>query len=382
MTAWDVSSWGGSVGGALAKGVDTVRGVQRAPITAAAGLVAAAVASLALTACSSSTAGPAVSTAASVATGSTTAPASPSPSVTPTIGTGIPADASPFSGRAGGAGKRVLVVKFDNTTYAQPHSGLKDADIVYVEEVEYGLTRIAAVFSTTLPKVVGPVRSARISDIDLLAQFGKPAFAYSGSQHLLRPVIARASLYDVSGDAGPRGYFRDSSRKAPYNFMGKPVLLLDRALRASVARDIGFVFSTATPAGGKVVKVATAPYPASQAQFVWNPSTASFDVRLNGRPARASEGGTQHATTVVLQYVRQTDSGYHDKFSGHTPKLDTVGTGKGWVLRGGKAFAVTWSRPSATVGTTFTGADGQVVTFAPGQVWVALINNRSKATLA
>jgi len=273
-------------------------------------------------------------------------------------------------------------VKFDNTTFAQPHSGLKDADIVYVEEVEYGLTRIAAVFSTMLPKVVGPVRSARISDIDLLAQFGKPAFAYSGSQHLLRPVIARASLYDVSGDTGPRGYFRDSSRKAPYNFMGKPALLLDRAPRASVAQDIGFVFSTTTPAGGKVVKVATAPYPASQAQFVWNPSAAYFDVRLNGKPARASEGGTQHATTVVLQYVRQTDSGYHDKFSGHTPKLDTVGTGKGWVLRDGKAFAVTWSRRSATGGTTFTGADGQVVTFAPGQVWVALINNRSKATLA
>jgi hypothetical protein len=366
--------------------VDTVRGVQRAPITAAAGSLAVvvAVASLALTACSSSTAGPVLSTAASAATGSTTAAASPSPSpsVTPTSDTGIAADASPLSGRPGGAGKKVLVVKFDNTTFAQPHSGLKDADIVYVEEVEYGLTRIAAVFSTTLPKVVGPVRSARISDIDLLAQFGKPAFAYSGSQHLLRPVLARASLYDVSGDTGPRGYVRDSSRKAPYNFMGKPALLLDRAPRASVAKDIGFVFSTTTPAGGKAVKVATAPYPASQAQFVWNPASASFDVRLNGKPARASEGGTQHATTVVLQYVRQTDSGYHDKFSGHTPKLDTVGTGKGWVLRDGKAFAVTWSRPSATGGTTFTGADGQVVTFAPGQVWVALVNNRSKVALA
>ena len=273
-------------------------------------------------------------------------------------------------------------MKFDNTTFAQPHAGLKDADIVYVEEVEYGLTRIAAVFSTTLPRIVGPVRSARISDIDLLAQFGKPAFAYSGSQHLLRPVIARASLYDVSGDLGPSGYFRDSNRRAPYNFMGKPALLLDRAPKASTAKDIGFVFSTTAPAGGKAIKSATAPYPASQAQFVWNPSAKSFDVRLNGKAARAAEGGTQHATTVVLQYVRQTDSGYHDKYSGHTPKLDTVGTGKAWVLRDGMAYPVTWSRPSPTGGTTFTGADGQVVAFAPGQVWVALVNNKSKVTLA
>lgn len=358
-----------------------MRRVQRDQTSTTVGLVGAVVVALALSACSSSASTGAASTPAG-ATGSDTPATSASPSATTTTDTGIPADASPFSGRAHGAGKKVLVVKFDNTTFAQPHSGLKDADIVYIEEVEYGLTRIAAVFSTTLPKVVGPVRSARISDIDLLAQFGKPAFAYSGSQHKLRPVIAAASLYDVSGDLGPSGYFRDGSRRPPYNFMGKPALLLDRAPKASTARDIGFVFSTTAPAGGKPITSATAPYPDSKAQFIWNAGLKSFDVRLNGKPARATEGGTQHATTVVLQYVHQADSGYHDKYSGHTPKLDTVGTGKGWVLRDGKAYAVTWSRPVATGGTTFTGADGQVVAFAPGQVWVVLVNNKSKVTLA
>jgi hypothetical protein len=344
------------------------------------GLAAASVTLLGLTACSSG-GSPAQSP---TPTDSVTSSASATPTVTASqpAGTGIASDASPFSGRPHGAGKPVLVVKFDNTTYAQPHSGLKDADIVYVEEVEYGLTRIAAVFSTTLPPVVGPVRSARISDIDLLAQFGKPAFAYSGSQHKLRPVIAHASLYDVSGDLGPSGYFRDGHRKAPYNFMGKPAQLLARAPHASVARDIGFVFSTTVPAGGRPVKVATAPYPDSQAQFVWDAAVHAFDVRLNKLPARATEGGIQHATTVVIQYVHQKDSGYHDKFSGHTPKLDTVGTGKGWVLRDGRAYPVTWRRPVATGGTTFVGADGQVVAFAPGQVWVVLVNNASKATIA
>jgi hypothetical protein len=360
-----------------------VRRVKRQRTTAITGVATALVAALALSGCSSSAGSVAASTSPAGTSGTSGPVESPSASASqPPADTGIAADASPFSGRPGGAGKKVLVVKFDNTSYAQPHSGLKDADIVYVEEVEYGLTRIAAVFSTVQPPVVGPVRSARISDVDLLAQFGKPAFAYSGSQHKLRPVLARASIYDVSGDLGPSGYFRDSSRRAPYNFMGKPAVLLKRAPNASAARDIGFVFSTTAPTGGKAVKAAIAPYPASKAQFVWNPAAKAFDVRLNGKPARATEGGTQHATTVVLQYVRQTDSGYHDKFSGHTPKLDTVGTGKAWVLRNGMAYAVTWSRPSATGGTTFTGADGQVVSFAPGQVWVALVNNKSKVTLA
>ncbi len=335
---------------------------------------------LALAACASQSGGPsAPSTASAPASSPST---SVSPSTSPSADTGIPADASPFSGRAGGAGKPVLVVKFDNTTNAQPHSGLRDADIVYIEEVEWGLTRIAAVFSTKLPHTVGPVRSARISDIDLLAQFGKPAFAYSGSQHKLQPVLAKASIYDVSGDKGPSGYYRDPSRRGPYNFMGHPAALLARAPHASAAKDIGFVFSTAVPSGGRTVKAAVAPYPASQAKFVWDPAAKSFDVWLNKKPARATEGGIQHASTVVLQYVRQTDSGFGDRYGGKTPKLGTVGTGKAWVLRDGRAYYVTWSRPVATGGTTFTGPDGQVVAFAPGQVWIALVNSRAKVSIA
>ena len=101
-----------------------------------------------------------------------------------------------------------------------------------------------------------------------------------------------------------------------------------------------------------------------------------------GVRATATEGGIQHASTVVLQYVRQTDSGFGDRYGGKTPKLDTVGTGKAWVLRDGRAYYVTWSRPVATGGTTFTGPDGQVVAFAPGQVWIALVNSRTKVSIA
>jgi hypothetical protein len=342
-----------------------------------AAIAALGVAALALTACSGSTSTAASSSSPSVSP-SDAASVSPSPSTS----VGIPAGASPFSGRPGGAGKPVLVVKFDNTLNAQPHTGLKSADIVYVEEVEFGLTRIAAVFSSVLPRTVGPIRSARISDIDLLAQFGRPAFAYSGAQHKLRPVLAKASIYDVSGDNGATGYYRDPRRPAPYNFFGVPTQLLARAPKASVSQDIGFVFSADAPAGGKAVKSVTANYPSSQAKFVWNAQAKAFDVLLNKRPALATEGGTQHATTVVIQYVRQYDSGFGDKFGGRTPKLETVGTGKGWVLRDGKAYPVTWTRPSATSGTRFTGADGQLVPFAVGQVWVVLVNNKTKAVIA
>jgi hypothetical protein len=318
-------------------------------------------------------------------TSTTSAPASPTAATTssaaPSAAATVASDASPFSGRPGGAGKPVLVVKIDNTRFAQPQAGLHAADLVYIEQVEYGLTRLAAVFSSTLPRTVGPIRSARISDIDLLAQFGKPAFAYSGAQHLMRPLLGKASIYNVSGDVGPSGYFRDNGRRPPYNFMGHPSALLARAPHASAARDIGFVFSTTPPAGGRPATKAVVTWPASQAAFVWNPATSSYTVWLNKKPAQATEGGGEHATTVVLQYVAQHDSEFHDKFGGHTPFITTTGKGTGYVLRNGRAYPVTWSRPSLTGGTTFTGADGQVVAFAPGQVWVALVPSTRRVSL-
>ena len=347
--------------------------------TAAGAVTALTVVALALSGCSGS--GGSGSTAAPVASGPSGATGAAAPSPSDSGSVGIPAGASPFSGRPGGAGKPVLVVKFDNTPNAQPHGGLSAADIVYIEEVEFGLTRIAAVFSSVLPRSVGPIRSARISDIDLLAQFGRPAFAYSGAQHKMRPLLAAASIYDVSGDKGPAGYYRDPRRRAPYNFFGVPKGLLARAPKASPAQDIGFVFSGAAPTGGTPTKSVTAKYPDSSAAFVWNSKLQSWDVVLNKRPARATEGGTQHAATVVIQYVAQHDSGFGDKFGGKTPMLETVGTGTGLVLRNGRSYAVTWTRASATSGTTFTTSDGQPMPFAIGQVWVALVNRATKAVL-
>ena len=346
--------------------------------TAATALVAAA---LVLTGCSSG------DPAEPASSGSVTGSAEPTksddaatPEATPTDE--MPADASPLSGRAGGAGKPTLIVKFDNTPNAQPHSGLKKADVVYVEEVEYGLTRLAAVFATGLPKTVGPVRSARISDLELFANYGTPAFAYSGAQKKLKPYIAASALIDVSGDKGPYGYFRDGSRRAPYNFMGQPDKLVARAKTASEAPSIGFTFAKPAPDGGKAVAKITAQYPSSSAQFVWNVKSGGYDVRLNGSPAHATEGGPQRATTAGVQYVKQDDSGFGQKFGGRTPKEETVGTGKGWVFRNGKAYKITWSRPDKKSPTTFAGADGQPVAFAPGQVWVVLVNRTKPISMA
>lgn len=302
--------------------------------------------------------------------------------VTPTtVPSGLSSTDSPLSGLPGGAGKPVLVVKIDNTHQAQPQAGLRDADVVYIEEVEWGLTRIAAVFSSKQPKSVGPVRSARITDLELLRQYGKVAFAYSGAQTRMLPLLANADLYDVSGDRDPTGYRRASDRRAPYNFMGTPAKLLARAPKAAAAHDMGFTFAAKPPAGGVSGRTLKARWPDSSAEFRYDSAGHRYDVRLNDRPARAAEGGQQHARTVVVQYVEERDSGFGDKYGGKTPLSITVGTGAGWVLRDGKAYKVTWSRPTPESGTVFAGKDGSPVAFRPGQVWVLLVNKVAPVTL-
>src|SRR5690242_21272732 len=96
---------------------------------------------------------------------------------------------SPFTGEPVTSLNRVLAVKIDNIVNARPQTGLTRADIVYVLPVEGGLSRFLAVYSAHFPKVVGPVRSARDDDLQVLRQFGRPAFAYSGAQPHLLPVV-------------------------------------------------------------------------------------------------------------------------------------------------------------------------------------------------
>ncbi len=334
-------------------------------------LAGAVLAVAALAACSSaSTHTPSPSPTPSVSVTPT-----PTPTPTPTI------ERSYLSGRIGGANGPVLIVKMDNTPESNPHAGIMDADIVYLEQVEGGLSRYAVVFSSRIPKIVGPVRSARITDIELLRQFGKVAFAYSGVQQRMIPVLASADLYNVSDDNSGVGYYRDNSRwYAPYNLFADPLILFKRAPNAAHATNIGFTFDEMVPAGGRPVKAVSASYPATRVTLTWD-GTSRWLAAMNGVRAMAVEGGQLGGTTVIIQYVTVTRSIYHDINNNYTPMSTTVGTGTALILRNGEVWNATWSRPSATAGTTWM-VGGQVFPLAPGQIWILLVNKTTPATLS
>ncbi len=142
----------------------------------------------------------------------------------------------------------VLAVKIDNVARAKPQTGLDAADIVYVEQVEGGLSRLMAVYASKLPETVGPVRSARESDLELLRQFDDPTLAFSGAQRKLLPLIDGAPLNAQPPGRTSGAYYRGTDRPAPHNLFLRPGRLLPSAPGAG-ALTTGFRYGAA-PSGG------------------------------------------------------------------------------------------------------------------------------------
>ena len=107
-------------------------------------------------------------------------------------------------------------VKIDNVEPARPQSGLNEADIVFEEIINDGATRFAAVFHSQGVDTVGPVRSGRHPDIEILEAFDHPLFVWSGGNGGVTYYIERSELVDLSANH-TSGYYRRSGRRRPWN---------------------------------------------------------------------------------------------------------------------------------------------------------------------
>lgn len=281
-----------------------------------------------------------------------------------------------FTGLAG-ENKQILVVKIDDTNAAHPQIGVESADVVYVEQVEGGLTRLAAIYTSKLPPLIGPIRSARISDIELLAQFGRVGFAYSGAQSKMRPVIAAANLENLSAERNPPSiYGKDPDRPGPVDMILKPDLLLERAnanpkIRIETATASVFPFGDA-PKGETNTAVAKVKWPSAKYELRWDSTNEKWLIYFNEKPNMAANGEHLYADTAIIQIVSITPSIYGDKFGEITPFSKTTGSGKAVMLRDGFSYQISWQRNLETDVTTWMSEDGGVANFKPGRTWIFL----------
>src|SRR4051794_12905593 len=135
----------------------------------------------------------------------------------------------------------VVAVKIEDTALGRPQVGIDKADIVYVEQVEGGLTRLLAVFNTTLP-TVEPVRSARPSDPELALQLGHIVFVASGGSRAGIAPLNKSPLHAVINDRGARGFTRDPHRSAPENLRANLAQIAAK-VKGPQAKSIGLSWS-------------------------------------------------------------------------------------------------------------------------------------------
>jgi hypothetical protein len=291
---------------------------------------------------------------------------------------------NPLTGWPGMPPGPVIAVKVDNTAAARPQYGLESADVVYVEQVEGGLTRLVAVYASRRPRRVEPVRSVRNSDPELLRQYGRPALAYSGGAGGPVATLHRSGLIDASAAAKGVAYHRDGSRPAPYN------LVVDLRRLASVlpgitsrVRDVGFRWNgnpgTRFARARRVTRL-TATVGTSTVSFRWDRHSRRWvQTAPDGRARRAASGAPLGAPNVIVQLCRVTlDRSDVDVTGAPAAYAHTVGRGTAVLFRDGRGVVGRWVRRTPRSPTRFLDAAGKDVPLAPGGVWVLLARSGSR----
>jgi len=261
-----------------------------------------------------------------------------------------------------------LAVKIDNVSVARPQEGINQADVVYEELVEAGLTRLIAVFQTTGARSVGPIRSARTSDPILLEGFDRPLFAYSGANRGTRGAVAASELTDVGYDAASSLYWRSTSRRAPHNLFSATDRLWGKYPERDEIPTSPFAFRTvldglhpsAEPVAGVFVDFGNA-----EIDYAWNGE--GWERTHNGDAHSDSDGVRVAPPNVVIQFTTYRTSSADSR----SPEAETVGSGEAWVFTDGHVVRGRWERPDQSRPAALV-ANGRPIRLTPGRTWVAL----------
>ncbi len=288
----------------------------------------------------------------------------------PSVAAGI----QPLTGLAGQVPSRpAAIIKIDNSPAARPQSGLNAADIVIEEEVEGGVTRFAAVFHST-SSTVGPVRSARTTDIGIINGFGSPLLMYSGANEVTEGLIRAQPTVQNRNAGTSSGYWRSSGRRAPSNLYtdtadhwasAQPGPPPPQFAYRPAGRGVDSGHPTAVPATSFSVA-----YRASTAGWTWNGS--AWLRTQGGSPHLTSSGQQVSAANVVVIEAREVRTGMVDSTGANVPEFVFVGAGDVTVFTDGKRIDGRWNRPSLSLAPTLV-SGGSAIELTPGRTWIELV---------
>jgi hypothetical protein len=284
----------------------------------------------------------------------------------------------------------LLIVKIENSPESRPQTGLDAADVVIEEVVEAGVTRFMALFQSEIPTDVGPIRSARPVDAQLISSFGRSGFIYSGARQEVRGLLAGTPAIRIA-EGGP-GFYRLGERRAPHNLYNR----LPQALEAVEARDPevlespGWVFDEQPPAGAVSCPTSSATRcedPGADIEIAmsggfrtgWAYDTQHGLYRRlqNGAPFLVTGADSVGAANVVVLATRHY-LGAPNCHGARCPETDATTDGdRAVVLRDGQRYEATWRKPNAAADIELLTVDGEPFPLKPGRTWMHLPSSAS-----
>jgi hypothetical protein len=280
--------------------------------------------------------------------------------------TGLPA-ADPLA-----AGRPALVVKIDNNEKARPQSGLNEADIVFEEIVEVQ-TRFAAVFHSHGADPVGPIRSGRTQDIDLLGSFLQPLFVWSGGNDLVTRAIESSDLVEISGlrqsTYDTAGFHRDDTRPAPHDLFASTSGVWTLAPEGASAPPQQFGYRSAgQPATGDPATRIEGDMDGLQVEWAYDATAGCYWRTNGGVPHEDAMTGPINTNNVIVMVVQYRPSPADNR----SPEAQTIGSGELIVFTGGMMVHGIWSRADRLSPIQMVADDGSPILLTPGRTWIEL----------
>lgn len=302
--------------------------------------------------------------------------------IEPSTTTTIPIALNPLTGEPAAdetiLSRPAMVVKIDNHPKALPQFGINQADIIFEENVEK-LTRFAAVFHSQGSDPVGPIRSGRFQDINLLGSFNKPLFVWSGGNPKVSAAIHKSDLVDLSYTVANKdgGYKRDNSRVGPHDLFAETSKLWTLAPDGSGPPPQQFTYrsaSDAVPLSAQKVAGLKLSMDGVKVQWDWNATDQAFVRLQNNKPHLDPEDVQLNVHNVVILEVEYTNS--------YSPTSKTLGSGKVTVFTSGVAIAGTWERSNRLIPFTLKDLSGAIIRLTPGRTFVEVARADKTAIIA
>ena len=272
--------------------------------------------------------------------------------------------------------RSALTIKIDNTSEAMPQYGIDKADVIYEEIVEGGITRLAAIFNSRLPTMVGPVRSVRRTDREIVYPIGGIFTFSGGAQYAIQSIeTAPVKLFDESNSGA--AMFRDSKRYAPHNLFANAALLMTKG---GVPKPPPALFTYRTsrePARGARVNSFTVGFAAGYAtSYIWDGKTRSWDRSIFGVPdVTAGAVRLSPKNVIVMNVLYRGGVGVLGSYA------QLTGSGPVEIFTGGRVQRGTWSRRNLRKPIVYKVASGAVIGLTPGQTWVDLLDTSEHAVI-